>query len=218
MKKATRIIYGLLLIVFGSLLCLKNLNVITFDIFFDGWWTLFIIIPSLVSLFDSHFNEGFIGLVIGVLLLLACQDIITFDVIWKLFVPVLLIYIGLMLLFKSSFSKRHKDFIPSENAKDYIAVFAGQKYKAGKKLDDTNCVTVFGGIDLDLREVKIDKDIKISCVNIFGGTDLYVPNDVNIVVSSTDCFGGCQNKTKDCSGKHTIYIEAVNIFGGLDIK
>ena len=218
MKKATRIIYGLLLIVFGSFLCLKNLNVIKFDIFFDGWWTLFIIIPSLVSLFDSHFNEGFIGLVIGVLLLLACQDIITFEVIWKLFVPILLIYIGLMLLFKSSFSKRHKDFIPSKDAKDYIAVFAGQKYKAGKKLDDTNCVTVFGGIDLDLREVKIDKDIKISCVNIFGGTDLYVPNDVNIVVSSTDCFGGCQNKTKDCSGKHTIYIEAVNIFGGLDIK
>ena len=218
MKKTTRIIYGLLLIVFGSLLCLKNLNVINFDLFFDGWWTLFIIIPSLISIFDSHFNEGFIGLLIGILLLLACQDLITFDLIWKLFVPILLIYIGLSLLFKNTFSKKHKEFKSSEDAKNYIAVFAGQKYKAGKKIDDTNCVTVFGGIDLDLREVKIDKDIKTSCVNIFGGTDLFVPNDVNIVVSSTDCFGGCQNKTKDCSGKYTIYIEAVNVFGGLDIK
>ena len=216
MKRRTSVVVGLLLIIFGTLLCLKSLGIIKDDIFFDGWWTLFIIIPSFVSIVDSKFKEGIWGLVIGVLLLLACQDIISFDLVWKLFVPILLIYIGLSMIFKSVFPNRR--FKTSEDAKNYVAIFAGQKFKGGKKLEDANCVAVFGGIDLDLRDSKIDSDIKLSCINILGGSEVIVPKDVNVVVSSTDVFGGCENHVSELNGKHTVYIEAVNIFGGLDIK
>ena len=45
MKTTKSIIWGLALVAFGIILGLKSLKIIDFDIFFDGWWTLFIIIP-----------------------------------------------------------------------------------------------------------------------------------------------------------------------------
>ena len=43
-----------------------------FNLFFDGWWTLFIIIPCAISIIRHGFNAGsIIGLGIGIILLLS---------------------------------------------------------------------------------------------------------------------------------------------------
>ena len=44
--KAKKLIWGFLFIAAGVLLILHRLNILNVDIFFNGWWTLFIIIPS----------------------------------------------------------------------------------------------------------------------------------------------------------------------------
>ena len=46
MKKAGNILWGIVLIVIGVIFALNALDITSIDIFFDGWWTLFIIIPS----------------------------------------------------------------------------------------------------------------------------------------------------------------------------
>ena len=44
MKKFKRILLGALLVVIGVLFALNALEITNIKIFFDGWWTLFIIV------------------------------------------------------------------------------------------------------------------------------------------------------------------------------
>ena len=83
MEKAKAIIFGLILIIIGVILGLNSLEITNINIFFDGWWTLFIIIPCFIGLLNDKEKTGsLIGLCIGICLLLASLDVINFDLIW----------------------------------------------------------------------------------------------------------------------------------------
>ena len=85
MKTTRNIIWGIVLVAVGVLLIGNKLDLFHFNLFFKGWWTLFIIIPAIIGLFTNNDKKGdFIALTIGVLLLLACRNIISFDMIWEL--------------------------------------------------------------------------------------------------------------------------------------
>ena len=53
MKSFKNIIWGLILITIGVIWGLNALEITKINIFFDGWWTLFIIIPCLANLFKD---------------------------------------------------------------------------------------------------------------------------------------------------------------------
>ena len=42
MKKASSILWGIVLIAVGVVLALNVFNIMDINLFFDGWWTLFI--------------------------------------------------------------------------------------------------------------------------------------------------------------------------------
>ena len=224
MKKFRGVLWGLVLITIGVIFSLKALNIADIDIFFEGWWTLFIIVPSIIGLLSDDDKTGpLIGLIVGVLLFLSERDIIDIEILWKLLVPTVLIIIGLSLIFKNMFNKDVSDRIHKINKNnvkgDVVAVFSGQDIVIDEEYKGSNLVAVFGGIDLDLRDAKIKEDIVISGVTVFGGIDILLPEDVKVEVKSVQIFGGVENKKKDNSkAKHTIYIESVCIFGGIELK
>ena len=82
--------WGVTLIVIGIGFLGECLGFWKFEIFFYGWWTLFIIIPCLVNMFESG-----IGVTVGGLLLLSSWQIIKEDLV----IPILLVVIGMTLLF-----------------------------------------------------------------------------------------------------------------------
>ena len=85
---------------------------------FDGWWTLFIIIPCFIGLFKEREKTGnFIGFLIGIALLLCCQDVLNFDMIWKLAFPLILIIIGIFIIFKDTFDYKLSKEIKKMNEK-----------------------------------------------------------------------------------------------------
>ena len=107
MKKITNTVLGALLIAVGVIFALNALEITDIDIFFDGWWTLFIIVPCVIGLFTERKKSGnLIGLAVGVLLLLGSWDIISFSVLWKLAVPVVIVMIGVKII--ASQSKKDK--------------------------------------------------------------------------------------------------------------
>ena len=69
MKNLSRILWGIVLMFIGVIWGLNRTGVADINIFFDGWWTLFIIVPSITSLFESGSNKtsSIIFLVIGIL-------------------------------------------------------------------------------------------------------------------------------------------------------
>ncbi len=76
MKQASRIMWGSVLVALGVIYSLSALNITDIDLFFKGWWTLIIIIPSFISvLTDNDKTGGIIGLIAGLVLLLACRSL-----------------------------------------------------------------------------------------------------------------------------------------------
>mgnify|MGYP007072985634 CR=1 FL=1 len=57
MKNLSRILWGIVLIFIGVIWGLNRTGVADINIFFDGWWTLFIIVPSAISFFEKGNNK-----------------------------------------------------------------------------------------------------------------------------------------------------------------
>ncbi len=225
MKKISRVIWGIILIAAGAIFALNALNITSIDVFFDGWWTLFIIVPCSVGLFTEREKTGNItGIIIGVFLLLCCQDILSFSMFWKLLVPAIIVMIGLKMLISGVFGNKANKIIANfkkngGEPKVSCAVFSGCDIKYDNEIfEGAELTAVFGGIEYDLRNAIIEKDCAIQASAIFGGIDIFVPDHVNVKVNSNCIFGGVSNKTSAQKDAPTIYMNGTCMFGGVEIK
>ncbi len=232
MKKLSGVLWGVVLVAVGVILALNASGVTDINLFFDGWWTVFILVPSATGLVTNRDKLGsIIGLLVGVFLLLACQDVLDFSLTWKILLPAIVVLIGLRLILKSLFpSVAFRKFkgvqgSPSDSSgpgfKEQNAMFSGANMiLSGEVFEGAELNALFGGIQCDLRGAIIQKDCAIEANAIFGGIDIFVPNNINIAVDSNSIFGGVENKTNNgqIEGAPTLYIKASGIFGGVDIK
>lgn len=229
-NKVSNLLWGLIFIVIGVGIAGNVLFDWNFNIFFPGWWTLFIIIPCLLSILRSGFQVGAItGLIIGLMLFVA--QYISLDVsLWKLVVPAILIIIGLKIAFQGAFNKPRnvnhtihidgQDSMSSSNRREYSAIFAGNRIRITDRFLGTSLNAIFGGMTLDLRDAIIDRDVEIAATAVFGGIDIYVPRGVFVKINNIPIFGGVSDKTgyvKD-PNTFTIYLNSTTMFGGIDIK
>lgn len=228
MKNFGNILWGIVLIAIGLIIGGNALGITNINIFFEGWWTLFIIIPCFIGLFKEREKTGnIIGLLVGIVLLLCCQNILDFDITWKLALPVILIIIGIAFIFKDTFDRDVSEKIKKLNENknkdnDYCATFSGQNVNFdGEKFNGADLTAVFGGVKCDLKNAIIENDVVINASSIFGGTEIYIPDNVKVKIKSSSIFGGVDEKKKKTATDneaHTIYINATCIFGGVEIK
>lgn len=229
MKKVSAIMWGLVLIAVGVVLGGNALGWFNVDLFFKGWWTLFIIIPCTTGLITNikEWLGNLIGIIVGVCLLLACQDVISFSSLWKLLLPAIIVLIGLSIIIKSAFNNKFDKAVSKLNEKfnkddESGAVFGAANINlAGKEFKGKNVSAVFGGLKLDLREAKIKEDVIINATAIFGGVDIYVPENVIVETKSNSLFGGVSNKKKSApktAKAPTVYVNGTAMFGGIEVK
>ncbi len=227
MKKFGNVLWGIVLITLGIIIGLNAVGLTHINLFFRGWWTLFIIIPSFIELIKSE-NKiwSLIWFVIGIVLLLCAQGILSFSLIGKLIFPFILVMIGIHMIFRDAFHKKIADKIKTlnnnkGNFEEYCATFGGQKVDlSGQEFKGANLDAVFGSVELDLSKAMIKQDQVINANAIFGGVEIKVPTGVNIKVKATPIFGGVDNKVKTEYNESlpTIYINGTAMFGGVEIK
>ena len=227
MKRRNQVLWGVILVGIGLLLGLNALGITHINLFFDGWWTLFIIVPCAVGLVSGKDITGnLIGVGIGVFLLLCCQDILDFSMLWKLVFPAIIILFGVKMIFGTRVDRASSEVIKRLQATNGqvpygTAVFSGEKMNfSGEVFQGAELNAVFGGVECDLRNAIIEQDCVIQASAVFGGIDIYVPTNVNIKASSNSIFGGVSNKTANYHDElaPTIYIKCNCMFGGVDIK
>ena len=218
-------LWGIVFVLFGIVLGLNALGITNINIFFAGWWTMFIIVPSLIGFFNEKENRtgNLIGLSIGIILLLSCLDIISFDIIFKLIIPFIFVMIGLNFIFSDNLKKGVKEKFKSfnnNNLEYIVAFFSEQKInKDNENFKGCNLDVVFGSIDIDLRNAKIDKEVIIKASSIFGSIDIKLDDDVNVILKSIPIFGSVTNRIRNNKdNKKTIYIDAFCLFGGINIR
>ena len=225
MRKLSSVLWGIVLIAAGVILALNVFNITNIDVFFDGWWTLFIIVPCAIGLFTEREKTGnIIGIVIGVFLLLCCQDILSFSMLWKLLVPAIIVIIGLKLIFVGLFGNKANEImkklkLEGKEPKSGCATFSGCDLNYdGEVFEGSELTAIFGGVKCDLKNAIIEKDCAIQVSAIFGGIDILVPDNVNVKVSSNCIFGGISNKAAVHKEAPTIYVSGTCMFGGVEIK
>ncbi len=215
MRRFGSVLWGLALVAVGVLIALRAFNVLNFDLFFNGWWTLFIIVPCFISLLTEREKLGsFIGLAVGVVLLLACQGIFSFGLIWKLI-------FGAVCNKKAYDTETEARKENGGNLKRITATFSAQNVDlTEEEFKGVELTSVFGGIKYDLRNAIIKSDSVVNVCAVFGGIDILLPENINVKISSNSIFGGFSDKrvVRRSDADFTVYIKGNCIFGGVDIK
>lgn len=97
MNNGNRKFWGIVLIIVGVAFLVDRTGLFHINLFFAGWWTLFLIIPALYMMFKSGVQTGNVVLLgIGVYLLLEEQGV---RLGW-IVLPVVLILLGIALVFR----------------------------------------------------------------------------------------------------------------------
>lgn len=212
---------GIIIVVIGICCLLENFGI---NIHWGILISLLLILSSIFLVIkDKKIDFWSVLLfIIGLWNLLLNFKLVTVElgeILW----PVLIIIAGLSIVIsKLSFSKKtgNKKTI-KEGKLVYNGIFGGVNEKiVDENIESISVNSVFGEVELDLREIKLKKDLKIEVYSIFGSTNLHLSDDYNIVVSSTSIFGGVENihKSKKDKGKKNININCVSVFGGTDLK
>jgi hypothetical protein len=83
------------------------------------------------------------------------------------------------------------------------------------------CLTVFGNVDLDLRQSTLEGDlITIVALGSFGAIDIYVPEGVEVDLHGIALFGHKRTRGNDPPprpGTPLVRVFAVSFFAGIDV-
>ena len=275
------IVLGLLFLVIGAGYLAEVLGFVdNFTIFFDGWWSLFIIIPCFCGLLGKSGDKiGYlIGIAIGLFFLLTAQDIIDSDKLFTLLIAGVFVLIGVNLIlpkkkteennykeaehYTDRFDRGSKETTGAGSAPSYTTTAEGVVYEdapsvtvepsgtgnasgsnatgfddkivcsavfAGRDIHVDNSTfggadlsAFFGGIDMNLKNAVVTRNVTIDVKAVFGGISLIMPSNVRVVVDVTPILGGVDNGARTPLGADentpTIYVKGTCMFGGVDIK
>ena len=238
-NKLSNFLWGLFFILIGVGIAGNVMNIWDFHLFFDGWWTLLIIVPCFISMLQTGFSTGStVGFIIGVLLLMNYHVDFNFN-IWQLIIPVILVLIGVRIMFQGAFHKKinyEHTYSAGGNSGmnggaggsnytnaskgEYSAVFSSNHIHITEPFYGTSLNSAFGAIVLDLRDAQITGDVEINASAIFGGIDIYLPHGVKVKTNNVPIFGGVSNKHTQAvdPSAPTVYLNSTCMFGGIDIK
>lgn len=229
MNRTSKIIGGIALLAFGIVWALELLHLINISL--EGWWTIFIIVPCFVNIFnDRHKAGAIIGFGIGILLLLAARNVILWADIWKYMICLAAVVWGLSLLFFSKKSRSCHCHTASEPQAVVLdgsklhkidVTFGKQEYSYdGQRFEGADVHVSFGFSGLDLRHADIADGAVITVDCNFGGMEIRVDKDVCVKNDIDTAFAGidCESCTQRTDGTKTLYLKGHCNFGGIEIK
>lgn len=224
MKRKLEKIYNITTAILFSLYALTALALTVFmpkcNIFFNGWWTLFILIPSLGSLlFYSNKLTSLYTVTIGVLILLSCYDILSIKKCFTILLCLGIILIGINIVKSTILIPKKKDsntnYVPL-----YYAILGATEERVSVPFDGASVKACFGHIILDLSDSKVSDNSTMKILSIFGTTELIVPSNVEVITKNINILGGTENLTESNKSKNKkkLYIESLSILGSTKIK
>lgn len=227
---AKTMVIGLMVVAFGLLYMLKNMQVIdqqTWRVIFS--WPMLLVAVGVINLAERKISWGLLFLAVGGAFLVDRYYDLPFN-LFTFFWPVIIIIVGLVMIFSGSTCplisrmRRIKTKIVGTDG-DVIedaAVFGGsERIIHSNNFKGGEIIAVFGGSKMDLTQCQLAPGVnKIELVAVFGGTTLIVPNDWNVKMEIVSIFGGFADKRHNLNVDYnkTLIIEGVAIFGGGELK
>ncbi len=217
----SRITTGFIILAIGVGALLGALNIFPFWDWFGSWWPLLVIIAGLFVLigdFRRNYIWGTALLLIGVLLQLKAAGVVDFN-FFSLIIPIALIAAGLTILLQ--ISSRPSVKANSDNTDNISVVFSGSESKnKSHNYQGGRTTAIFGGVVLDLRDAKIDKQATLDLFVLCGGVELKVPRDWKVVSKVVPVAGGVENKSEggDTQKTPVLVLTGTVALGGVEVK
>jgi predicted membrane protein len=216
-----RIVLGVIFLLLGVLLTLRNLGVIEVGSALHFWPLVLVAIGLSGVLQPRESNGRGLGLtllLIGVWLQLSYFGLIPFRIrdLW----PVIFVLIGGNLIWHGL--PRGVALSTSAATVNAFAIGGGVEWKTSSQVfRGGDASAILGGCDLDLSKASIEGDEAVIDVLAFwGGVEIRVPEEWNVSVKGTPILGAFNDRThppKEGAGK-TLIIRGVAIMGGVEIK
>jgi predicted membrane protein len=231
------LIPGLIIITIGLLFFLERMDFGFAVKFRDYWPLLLVILGAGLLIRPKHYRHPILGgtlAVIGALLLIRNLGYINFKFsdIW----PLGIIAVGIWLISRNFWKPIRKyrgdsgeweEVFATTNRtidSDFLkvsSVFGSGEYKINnKKFKGGVADTVFGSIDIDLRDADMEQDkIMFKANSVFGAITLKVPVDWKVILYGSPVLGSIEDKTgrsKDSNKKLTV--KAASVFGSVEIR
>ncbi|MBE5959796.1 MAG: hypothetical protein E7256_00175 [Lachnospiraceae bacterium] len=123
-------------------------------------------------------------------------------------------------------AKQKKDAVNEEkngnsNIKVYDVFMNGKSIKIeNEEFEGIVVKSIMGGVDIDLRNAIIKKNVYITVKNIISGVSIRVPQGVNVKLESRDFLSGSDNLVPEYEGEDVpvIFVETKSYLSGLSIR
>lgn len=205
-QRVSGAIWGIVLILAGVGFAGGAFDLWDFNLFFDGWWTFFIIVPCFASLCTGGLRTvPLIGVGVGVILLLSAQDLLPSHIVGKLLVPFILVALGVNLLISRFWRDSPQESGQSEQgAQNTQNTQSGQSGQTSWQWSGSSGATYNASGHCDYTAIFAGREERIT--GLFEGAD------------ATGIFGSVELDLRDAVIDHDVTINATAIFGGVELK
>jgi predicted membrane protein len=221
----SQVLLGVLVIAFGLLFLLDNLDIIDFKRAL-AFWPIAFIVAGAVKLFDTSSRNGHvIGVaLIGAGVLMIVQRLGFFHVSWQTVWPLLLIGLGGIVVYRALVGPRLaardlKGDVASDAVVDVTAIFGGLERRVVTPAFRGGEVTaIFGGCTLDMRGASIEGEAVLNVFAVCGGIEIKCPPDWTVILHGTPILGGFDEKTAAPPDRSKrLVVTGYAILGGVDV-
>lgn len=225
MKKASRIIWGILVLALGVILFGNAAKLWDVTLFFDGWWAALVMLLALFSICTDKPNiVNVYFLLFGGVMLFKEQGIyIAKDTSsWLIALALLIAVAGISIIIRAAFGSKKKittidanEFVSSE--KETTVSFGEETIRFdGTTFESGNYSVAFGELTVDLRTAIIAENATLYAKAAFGELKVLLPTDVNADVDGSTFLG--EIDTPQSGGEKTLKIKASATFGQISIR
>lgn len=212
-------IVGVIILLIG-IFCLIGIFNPSFQLDFGIVWPLVLIAISIYYIIKEEKVDftKLLMLFIGLWFLLENTNLINspYD---KAFWPLILIITGGYIIFGSL---NHDIKTPKQKySKNYFGIFSEVEDKIKtKNFKGADVYCIFGGAELDLRELELKNNAVLNVYCIFGGATIKVSDNYNVICNSTAILGGNENKAaiENNEDRNNLIINCISFCGGTEIK
>ncbi len=232
----SRLILGIVIVAFGALMFLGNLDLLDVRHVMRTIWPLALVAVG-VSMVRKPKKEnsrtwGWVLLILGGWWFLDNLGLVGFS-IWQLVLPTILLAVGGMLVWRTvqeESTKREQDSLhrgstPGVEQTEFVRSFAFMSYcdlhPALHPFRGGDVSAVMGGVKLDLRDTVMHGDTTTLDVFAFwGGIEILVPPDWIISSRVTPIIGGFVDNRRPSKvvPKKTLIIQGFNLMSGVEVK
>lgn len=224
-----RLVLGVGVVLFGLVLCLDQVPLLEHSRilgFVKDLWPLILVAMGYAKMKqpDVKGRPGGQALIaVGLFLLLLSVGHGHMD---QLMGPAILVAIGIFIVLSALKQNRRvpPELIGSEHFIQGTAIFSGYKHRIlSQAFKGGEVTTIFGGIELDLRQAVMEgNQVRLDVFILFGGGELRVPEGWDVRVLASAIAGGIENKASalltGTDERPCLVITGTVIFGGIEIK